>query len=71
MTWIEKTLAEYDEVLGRSRPENVSERMHEFLRVKLLESYRNGAQAERRRRLTQDPSGEKMKSYAKGKRADQ
>ena len=51
MTWIDKTLAEYDELLGRSRPENVSERVHESLRAKLLESYRNGAQAERRKKL--------------------
>lgn len=50
MNWIEKTLKEYDELLGKTRAdEDFGEITHDFWTKKLLESYKNGAQAERRK----------------------
>lgn len=50
MNWIEKTLQEYNELIRNSSADEDLEKVsNDFLKRKLLESYKNGAQAERRK----------------------
>ena len=51
MNWIEKTIEEYWEASDTS----VKVEIENFLKKKLLESYKNGAQAERRKASKEKP----------------
>ena len=60
MGWIEKTLEEFEGLLSDDE-----ETVTKFVRAKLLESYKNGAAAERRKAFTRSPNAGTMKVYGK------
>ena len=53
MNWIEKTLEELEELWNV--PSLMDEPKRDFIKKKLLESYKNGAQAERRKASKEKP----------------
>ena len=75
MNWMEKTMQDLQGMLAEpiasdSLDIEEHDNLLKYVRAKLLESYKNGAYAERRKAFTRSPKPGSMKVYGKKEEAD-